>query len=145
MHNRAMGLSSVLTTKDALLFTVANLVDSRVKLPLEEAINQGKISTFNSLFQGTVEFNKRYVGHQTLASTEKAKGSVPRHTTFHVQDDPFREEPLVHQAESTPERSAPTSDQLYRVENGILVPAGAPAPQNVNWYEEGGVKRSSYP
>ena len=35
MHSRAMGLSSVLPMKDALLFTVANLNDCRVKLPLD--------------------------------------------------------------------------------------------------------------
>ena len=81
MHSRAMGLSSVLPMKDALLFTVANLNDSRVKLPLEEAINQGKISTFNALFQGTVEFNRRYVGSQN-----KNKTPSTRHTTHHVQD-----------------------------------------------------------
>ena len=117
MHNRAMGLLSVLSTKDALLFTVANLLDSRVKLPLEEAINQGKITTFNALFQGTVEFNKRYVGPQTLAPSEKPKASVPRHTTLHLQGDPFAGEPLINQVESSQEKNAPASDKLYRIEN----------------------------
>ena len=36
-------------------------------------------------------------------------------------------------------------EQLYRLEKGMLVPASPPASQTVNWYEDGGSRRSAYP
>jgi hypothetical protein len=51
MRNMSKGLSGVLShISEALIYTAANLRDSRVRKPVEEKINAKQITTFQQLF-----------------------------------------------------------------------------------------------
>ena len=119
MEVKARGLSGTLSKKDALRYTVANLKESRIRLPLEDKVNEGEISTFSDLFKWAVEFNQRYVGSSGTDSQDKGKD----HTQQYPPCQLSQARPQQYQNSQSPnQHPRPTHSQVLHQNQSL--PAG---------------------